>query len=130
MILFLLIAFTSSAQDADQRIGDLINQCDWFRLEEEYPKVADQIESVAVKALSEVMIGVYFNKPEETISLIDSLLVHHQDDLGFTNVSSIVALRGKMQGELGQYAESADGLYDFLNQIEAFAKRGDFPAHQ
>lgn len=130
LILFLLIAFTSSAQDADQRIGDLINQCDWFRLEEEYPKVADQIESVAVKALSEVMIGVYFNKPEETISLIDSLLVHHQDDLGFTNVSSIVALRGKMQGELGKYAESADGLYDFLNQIEAFAKRGDFPAHQ
>lgn len=65
------------AQKASKQIGDLINQSDWFRLEEEYPKVTGQIRSVAVKALSEVMIGAYFNKPEETIQLIDSLLEHH-----------------------------------------------------
>lgn len=130
LILFLLMSVASQAQDADQRIGDLINQGDWFCLEEEYPKVAGQIQSVAVKALSEVMIGTYFNKPEKTISLIDSLLSHHQEELGFSNVSSLVALRGKLQGEVGRYAESADGLYDFLNQIEAFAKRDDFPSHQ
>lgn len=118
------------AQKASKQIGDLINQSDWFRLEEEYPKVTGQIRSVAVKALSEVMIGAYFNKPEETIQLIDSLLEYHQEDLGFPNVSSIVALRGKLQGEIGLYAQSADGLYDFLNQIQAFAKKEDFPSHQ
>lgn len=130
LILFLLMSVASQAQDADQRIGELINQGDWFRLEEEYPKVSDQIQSVAVKALSEVMIGTYFNKPEETISLIDSLLTYHQEELGFPNVSSLVAIRGKLQGEVGRYAESADKLYGFLNQIEAFAKREDFPSHQ
>ncbi len=130
VLLMLLFSVVSYAQDADQRIGDLINQCDWFRLEEEYPKVADQIQSVAVKALSEVMIGCYFNKPEETILLIDSLLQHHQEDLGFPNVSSLVGLRGKLQGEIGLYAQCADGMYDFLNQIQAFAKKEDFPSHQ
>lgn len=130
LILFLLMSVASQAQDADQRIGELINQGDWFRLEEEYPKVSDKIQSVAVKALSEVMIGTYFNKPEETISLIDSLLTYHQEELDFPNVSSLVAIRGKLEGEVGRYAESADKLYDFLNQIEAFAKREDFPSHQ
>ena len=118
------------AQDADQLIGDLINQRDWFRLEEEYPKVADSLQSVAVKGLSEVMIGIYFNKPEETIYLIDSLVAYHQDDLGFPNVSSLVILRSKLLGETGRYARSADDLYRFLNQIESFANRKDFPFHQ
>lgn len=131
-LLFFSVSFFQSvkAQEADWQIGDLINQSDWFRLEEEYPKVSGQLQSVAIKALSEVMIGTYFNKPVETIDLIDSLLEHHQEDLGFPNVSSLVALRSKMLGEIGQYKESADRLYDFLRQIEAFAKREDFPSHQ
>lgn len=131
MVAFILCPFRSvSAQEVDQQVGELINQCDWFRLEEEYPKVADQIQSVAVKALSEVMIGTYFNEPEKTILLIDSLVKHHQEELGFPNVSSLIALRGKLQGELGRYAQSADMLYDFLDQIQAFAKKEDFPSHQ
>lgn len=131
-LLFFSVSFFQSvkAQEADWQIGDLINQSDWFRLEEEYPEVSGQLQSVAIKALSEVMIGTYFNKPVETIDLIDSLLEHHQEDLGFPNVSSLVALRSKMLGEIGQYKESADRLYDFLRQIEAFAKREDFPSHQ
>ena len=127
---FICLLQPANAQEADQRIGNLINQGDWFRLEEEYPKVAGQVQAVAIKALSEVMIGCYFNKPGETIALIDSLLEHHQEDLGFANVSSLVALRGKLQGEIGLYAQSADVLYDFLNKIQAFAKKEDFPSHQ
>ena len=132
VLLFFSVSLFQSvkAQEADRQIGDLINQSDWFRLEEEYPKVSGQLQSVAVKALSEVMIGTYFNIPVETIHLIDSLLEHHQEDLGFSNVSSLVALRSKMLGEIGQYKESADRLYDFLRQIEAFAKREDFLSHQ
>lgn len=118
------------AQEADQLIGELINQNDWFRLEKEYPQMAGQIQSVAVKALSEAMIGAYFNKPEETILLIDSLVAHHQEELGFPNISSLIALKGKLLGEIGRYGESADGLYNFLDQIQAFAKKEDFPAHQ
>lgn len=131
VLVFFVYPFQSvDAQEADQRIGDLINQCDWFRLEEEYPKVADQVQTIAVKALAEVMIDVYFNKREEAVSLIDSLVVHHQDDLGFPNVSSLIALHAKLKGEMGRYAESADELYSFLKQIQAFAKKEDFPSHR
>lgn len=120
----------ANAQVADQQIGDLINQSDWFRLEEEYPKVADRVQSVAIKALSKVMIGTYFNKPEATVALIDSLTEYHQADLGFANVCNLIALRSKLTGEMGRYAEGADFLYNFLKQIEAFAQKEDFPAHQ
>lgn len=131
IIIFFLSSFQpATAQDSDQRIGDLINQADWFGLEEEYPKVADQLQSVAVKALSEVLIGAYFNKPEETILLIDSLLEHNQEELGFPIVSSLVGLRGKLLGELGLYEQCADELYDFLNKIQVFARKEDFPSHQ
>ena len=124
--------FTSpaTAQEADQRVGDLINQCDWFRLEEEYPELSGDMQYIPLKGLTEVMIAAYFNRPQEAIDKIDYMLANHQDFLGFDNSSNLVALQSKLDGELGNYAAAADRLYDFLNKIEAFTTRDKFPGHQ
>ena len=44
IILLSLLSFrTTSAQQPDQRIGELINSEDWFGLEREYPKLKDSM---------------------------------------------------------------------------------------
>lgn len=126
----ILFVSPAAAQEADQRVGDLINQADWFRLQEEYPKLSGDMQYVPLKQLAEVMIGAYFNRPEQAIANIDSLLVEHQDFLGFDNSSNLIALQAKLYGERGDYAIAADRLYDFLKQIEAFTTRENFPGHQ
>lgn len=118
------------AQDADNRTGDLINQSDWFRLEEEYPELSDKIQTGPLKELAEIMLASYFNRPQEAVVKIDTLLSHNQDFLGFNSTCNLVALRAKLIGEQGYYADAADQLYDFLNQVDAFASRKDFPGHQ
>ena len=51
-----------TTQEADVRVTNLINQNDWFALEEEYPKLKDEIQTEMLKYLSEAMIGYKFNQ--------------------------------------------------------------------
>ncbi len=117
------------AQVADQQIGDLLNNADWFALDEAYPKVKDQIQTPIIKGLSETMLSFYFNQPERALSLIDSLLANSQDQLGFGNISNLVLMKSVILGDQGQYAKSADDLNNFLDQVTAFASKTDFPGH-
>ena len=60
--LFLLAAVLFSipvfSQSADERIGTLINQSDWFGLEENYPILKDSMQVDFLKLMSEIMIGL------------------------------------------------------------------------
>ena len=128
-LVFLIFSIGTRAQEADQRIGNLINQADWFTLDEEYPKLEKEMQSVMLKKLAEALINMYFNNPNKALVLIDSLVAHHQDDLGFEATSNMVAVKSQILGEQGRYAESADNVIDFLNQIKSFSQVDNFPAH-
>ena len=131
-ILFVLFIFYSiglKAQEADQRIGDIINRADWFALEEEYPKLKNKMQSEMLKILSEVLINRHFNNPDKAILMIDSLLQYHQQELGFESSGNIVVLKSQILGEEGRYAESADNSTNFLEQVKAFYSEDNFPTH-
>lgn len=53
----LFLSFPIYSQQADERIGNLINQSDWFGLEATYPILKDSMQVDFLKLLSEVMIG-------------------------------------------------------------------------
>jgi len=120
---------TITAQEADVKIGNLINQTDWFALEEEYPKLKDEMQSEMLKHLSEAMIGFNFNQPQNAIQAIDWLLANAQDEIGFGNVSSLILIKSLILATQGLYAESADNLSNFLTQVSQFTDLGDFTAH-
>ena len=67
--LFLLAAVLFSipvfSQSADERIGILINQSDWFGLEENYPILKDSMQVDFLKLMSEIMIDYNFNRPDK-----------------------------------------------------------------
>ena len=117
------------AQEADEKIGNLINQTDWFALADEYPKLKDEVQSEMLKHLSEAMIGFYFNQPQNAIQAIDWLVVNAQKELGFSSTSNLVLIKSIMLFEQGFYAEGADNLSSFLAQTSEHIDPKDFPAH-
>ena len=74
----LFLSFPIYSQQADERIGNLINQSDWSGLEATYPTLKDSMQVDFLKLLSEVMIGNYFNHPKEALAGIEHLLTNHQ----------------------------------------------------
>ncbi len=113
------------AQEADQKIGELLNSSDWFTLEEEYPKAKESIQTPLIKSLSEVMIGLYFNAPQKALEQIDTLLTNYRQELGFENICGMVAFKSQILAKQGRYGESVDNLNSFLDQIAAFVKKED-----
>ena len=117
---FLLSLFFSrmvSAQQPDQRIGELVNSEDWFRLDKEYPMLKDSMQVPFLKVVAETMIARNFNHKEHALECLDDLLSNHQSELG-TGVFNFIILRAQLLEEMGRYAEAADFLKNILEQLE------------
>jgi predicted aspartyl protease len=129
LALFLSTSGANAQESADQRIVGHLNQNNWFALEEDYPKMKDQIQTPILNGLSEVMISLRFNQPERALAGIDSLIINCPNDLGFSNICSMILFKGKVLGEQGLYAQSADFLNRFLDQVPAATRKENFASH-
>lgn len=109
---------TASAQKADIRISELINNENWFGLIEEYPQLKDSIQFPFMKLVAEALINRYTNHKEQAAEDILELLRNHQKDLG-GEVMSFVFLRAQLLYETGHYAEAADLIGNTLRQLKA-----------
>lgn len=115
------------AQNADERIGEIINRADWFALEEEYPALKDSMQADFLKLMAEMMTGYCFNRPDDAISCIDELLMHHQQYIGSENALNIALLKCRIAG-LGSkfdYATAAMTAKDVADQLEAQGAESD-----
>lgn len=45
------------AQEADMKVGELLNTSNWFELERVYPAVAPDVQTPMLKQLAEVMLA-------------------------------------------------------------------------
>ena len=118
IILLSLLSFrTTSAQQPDQRIGELINSEDWFGLDREYPKLKDSMQVPYLKVVAEAMIARNFNQKERALECMNELLSNHQSDLG-AGVFNFIILRAQLLEEMGRYAEAADFIKNVLDQLK------------
>ena len=116
-ILMLLGVTGVWAQKSDIRLGKLLNNGDWFTLEEEYPMIKDSVQTPMLRLMSEALLGYYFNRPDETITCVDSLLQHYQAELGLGNIASMLLVKSIVEANRGNYAVAADILKDFTSQL-------------
>lgn len=131
MLLGIAPFFAGYAQeDADARIGELINRSDWFGLEEAFPSLKDSMQHPFLKVMAEAMIGANFNRPWEAIDYIDQLLVEHQAEIGFDNAANLVYMKSLLNGWEGYYGEAARGLKDFLDQIKSQGVESGFESFE
>lgn len=116
--IFMLLGVTGVwAQKSDIRLGKLLNNGDWFTLEEEYPMIKDSVQTPMLRLMSEALLGYYFNRPDETITCVDSLLQHYQAELGLGNIASMLLVKSIVEANRGNYAVAADILKDFTSQL-------------
>jgi hypothetical protein len=119
-----------AAQSTDEYIGNLVNDGDWFTLDEVYAEKKNEIQSDMLKRLSEVMLHACFNRPDAAIDRLDTLLTYHQSELGLENVYSLIALKSRLYAAQGLYEDAAKNCTHFLNQLSAFnLSRDSFPTH-
>ena len=118
IILLSLLSFQAiSAQQPDQRIGELINTENWFGLEKEYPLLKDSIQAPFLKVVAEAMIARNFNQKERALECLNELLSNYQSDLG-AEVFNFIILRAQVLEEMGRYAEAADFMKNVLDQLK------------
>ena len=77
------------AQEADMKVGELLNTGNWFELERIYPAVAADVQTPMLKQMAEVMLASNFNRPVELREKLQKLIAEHQAELGFENVCNI-----------------------------------------
>ncbi len=130
VIFVLCVIHHLSAQNADERIGNMINTGDWFALEESYPHLKGAMESQTLQKFAEAMIGYHFNQPERGTEAIDWLLENAQHEIGFGNTSNLIIIKSRLSAESGSYRESENIINDFLEQIKAFTDVEQFPDHK
>ena len=120
LLIILLSLFSSlviSAQQPDQRIGELVNTEDWFGLDKEYPILKDSIQTPFLKVVAEAMIARNFNKKQRALECLNELLANHQSDLG-AGVFNFIILRAQLLEEMGRYAEAADFIKYVFDQLK------------
>ena len=119
LLLIFLVSVPAFPLSADERIGTLINQADWFGLEETYPVLKDSIQTEFLKLMSEIMIDYYFNRPDKAIAGIDKLLANHQPEIGSANALGMAVLASQIEGLKGNYSVAAQQIQNIINQIKA-----------
>lgn len=108
------------------RVGELLNGGDWLALEREYPALRDSVRTPVLRLMSEALLGYYFNRPDETVASVDSLLRNHQEALGLGNITSMLLVKAVTESRRGHYAEAADMLKDFAAQLRAQGVEMDY----
>lgn len=88
----ILIPLSIHVQQADQRLGKLINRSDWFELERQLPHLKDSIQTPWLGTLGDALTGLYFNRRNTTATAINTLLKQHQVEMGFEVVHKLVRL--------------------------------------
>lgn len=107
------------AQEADKKVGELLNTSNWFELERVYPAIADDVQTPMLKLMAEVMLASNFNRPEELREKLKRLIDEHQEELGFENVCNMSITGALTEGYEGNYGVAADMVKAVADTIKA-----------
>lgn len=118
-ILMCNYTFIMYAQKADMRISELINTSNWFTLEKEYSILKDSIQFDFVGLMAEAMIAQNFNKEREAISMFQTLINSHQQQIGSGAALSLAEMTLGNYERLDMYRLVADKANSLIEQIKA-----------
>ena len=109
------------AQEADMKVGELLNTSNWFELERVYPTIAADVQTPMLKQMAEVMLASNFNRPTELREKLPKLIAEHQTELGFENVCNMTVMGAMLEGYEGNYAVAADMVKAIADAVKSAA---------
>ena len=109
LFLALCLAATQAAiaQNADIRIGTLINESNWFELKRTIETTPRDSLSPLLYRMGTAMTAHYFNRPDSACTAIGTLLNDHQAEMGGQNSVHMVSLMATNLTRCGRYEEAA-----------------------
>ena len=122
LTIFSTILLSSSVvfgQEADKRVGELLNTSNWFELERVYPTIAADVQTPMLKQMAEVMLASNFNRPAELREKLQKLIAEHQTELGFGNVCNMTVMGAMIEGYEGNYALAADMVKAIADAVKS-----------
>ncbi len=110
-IFLLMLATSVYGQDADQRLGQLLNASDFFGLQEAIPECEAEASEFLLM-LAKATAGYYFNDPEGSLEAIKILFEKHSETLG-ANSFSMAIMMAQNHVALQNYKEAV-GIYESI----------------
>lgn len=103
---------------ADVKMGELLNGGDLFRLRKGYPDLKDSVSVKMLGFIADAQLGIGFNKLEDAAVALDSLLLHHQNEMGMETSIATAALQGMNLLNLGMYGQAGKVGEDLVNALK------------
>ena len=117
--IFCLLVFLSiQAQNADVRVGQLINESNWFELEQTLKTTPADSISPFLRQLATAMTHHYFNRPDSACVVLYDLLSNHQQELGDYTINMVLLYSANL-ARTGHYNDAADLLENLYSQLAA-----------
>ena len=120
LLVALLLGYGSAypQTQADVKMGELLNGGDLFRLRKGYPDLKDSVSVKMLGFIADAQLGIGFNKLENAAVALDSLLLHHQNEMGMETSIATAALQGMNLLNLGMYGQAGKVGEDLVNALK------------
>lgn len=118
-LLLAAAALTLPAQNADERISTLINESQWFALQQTLAQTPRKDVNPMLYELATSLTFHHFNQPDSAIAHTRLLLQNYQDELGTANALNMAVLLSSDMARAGQYAQAADLMESLSRQVQA-----------
>ena len=110
---------TVSAQTADQHIGTLINESNWFELKRTMDETPRDSVSPLLYQMGTALTAHYFNRPDSACAAIGILLNEYQPELGPQNAVNMATLLATDLTRSNRYQEAAALMQSLAGQLQA-----------
>ncbi len=117
-VIMLAVPLAVRAQKADERVGKLLGEGDYFALGKELPALKGRMTNPVLGCLADGLLGSMFNRPAEAVAAFDSLLTFYPEALAPGSRADMEAMRGVNLMMLKRYGEAADKTAGFLEGAE------------
>lgn len=114
----MFVSINIHAQNADVRVGQFINESNWFELEYELKATPADSISPFLRQLATAMTHHYFNRPDSACVVLYDLLSNHQHELGDYTMNMVLLYSANL-ARTGHYNDAADLLQNLYEQLTA-----------
>lgn len=114
----LFVSISIQAQNANVRVGQLINESNWFELEQTLKTTPADSISPFLRQLATAMTHHYFNRPDSACVVLYDLLSNHQQELGDYTINMVLLYSANL-ARTGHYNDAADLLENLYSQLAA-----------
>ena len=104
--LLALLSIHAQTED-DARIGQCLNNSDWFELRRAYEQADKETIMPMLKVFAESMIATQFNQPENASVAIRELINKYGNEIGMGNIIGMGYLLASNEARLGKYTDAA-----------------------